>query len=87
MAEAAGRACALEPEDSPWRPIYLLLHGTALHLSGDRAGADGLLDEGADLSAATAPSVMSLCLAQAAMIAIEQQDWDRAAELTDRSYR
>ena len=85
MAEAAGRACALEPEDSPWRPVYLLLHGTALHLTGDRAGADRLLDEGADLSAATAPTVMSLCLAQAAMIAIEEQDWDRAAELTDRA--
>ncbi len=87
MAKAAGRACALEPDDSPWRPIYLLLHGTALHLTGDRAGADRLLDEGADLSAAAAPSVMSLCLAQAAMIAIEQQDWDRAAELTDRAGR
>jgi LuxR family maltose regulon positive regulatory protein len=87
MAEAAGRACRLEPEDGSWRPIYLLLHGTALHLTGDRAGAVGLLDEGADLSAATAPSVMSLCLAQAAMIAIEQQDWDTAAELTDRAGR
>lgn len=85
MAEAAGRACRFEPEDGSWRPIYLLLHGTALHLTGDRAGAVALLDEGADLSAATAPSVMSLCLAQAAMIAIEQQDWDSAAELTDRA--
>ncbi len=87
MAEAAGRACAIEPEDSPWRSIYLLLRGTGLHLTGDRAGAMRLLDEGADLSAATAPSVMSLCLAQAAMIAIEQQDWDMAGELTDRAGR
>jgi LuxR family transcriptional regulator, maltose regulon positive regulatory protein len=85
MAKAAGRACGLEPEDGPWRPIYLLLRGTALHLGGDRAGAARILDEGADLSAAAAPSAMSLCLAQAAMIAIEGQDWDRAAELTDRA--
>jgi LuxR family maltose regulon positive regulatory protein len=85
MGEAAGRAYDLEPDDSPWRPVCLFLRGTALHLSGDRAGAVRLLDEGADLSAATAPSITSLCLAQAAMIAIEQQDWDTAADLTDRA--
>jgi LuxR family transcriptional regulator, maltose regulon positive regulatory protein len=87
MGEAAQRACELEPEDSPWRPLCLFLRGTALHLSGDPASAVQLLDEGADLSAATAPSITSLCLAQAAMIAIEQQDWDTAAELTDRARR
>jgi len=87
MGEAARRACELEPEDSPWRPLCLFLRGTALHLSGDPESAVRLLDDGADLSAATAPSVTSLCLAQAAMIAIEQQDWDAAAELTDRAMR
>ena len=85
MGEAAERVCDLEPHDSPWRPISLLLRGTALHLSGDRAGAMPLLNEGADLSAASAPSIMSLCLAQAAMIAIELEDWESAAELTDRA--
>lgn len=87
MGEAAGRAYELESEDSPWRPIYLFLRGTALHLTGDHSGAARLLDEGADLSAATAPSITALCLAQAAMIAIERQDWDTAAELTDRAER
>jgi len=87
MGEAAERASELEPEDDPWRPICLFLRGTALHLTGDSAGAARLLEEGADLSAATAPSVTALCLAQAAMIAIEQQDWDTAAELTDRAER
>jgi LuxR family maltose regulon positive regulatory protein len=87
MGEAAGRAYDLEPEDSPWRPFCLFLRGASLHLTGDRAGAVRLLDEGVDLSAATAPSITSLCLAQAAMIAIEQQDWDIAAELTDRAAR
>jgi LuxR family transcriptional regulator, maltose regulon positive regulatory protein len=85
MDEAAARACALEPDDSPWRPICLLLRGTALHLTGNRAAAMLLLDEGVDLSAAYAPTVTALCLAQAAMIAIEQRDWDAAAELTDRA--
>ena len=87
MGEAAERAYELEPEDSPWRPICLFLRGSALHLTGDRDGAVRLLDEGADLSAATAPSVTALCLAQAAMIAIEREDWDSAAELTDGAER
>jgi LuxR family transcriptional regulator, maltose regulon positive regulatory protein len=85
MGNAAERACKLEPEDSPWRPILLFLRGTARHLSGDRAGGARLLDEGAHLSAPTAPAVTSLCQAQAAMIAIEEQDWETAAELTDRA--
>ena len=87
MGEAAGRAYEIEPADSPWRPLCLFLRGTALHLTGDQAGAVRLLDEGADLSVATAPTVTTLCLAQAAMIAIDQQDWDTAAELTDRAGR
>jgi LuxR family maltose regulon positive regulatory protein len=87
MGEAAGRAYDLEPDDSPWRPFCLFLRGASLHLTGDRAGAVRMLEEGVDLSAATAPSITSLCLAQGAMIAIEQQDWDTAAELTDRSAR
>ncbi|HSO98083.1 MAG TPA: LuxR C-terminal-related transcriptional regulator [Solirubrobacteraceae bacterium] len=85
MGAAARRGCELEPPDSPWRPVCLFLRGTALHLTGERAAADRLLEEAVDLSAATAPAVTSLCLAQAAMIAIEQRDWDAAAELTDRA--
>lgn len=87
MREAASRACALEPKDSPWRPICLFLRGTALHLTGERAAATRNLEEAADLSAATAPSVTLLCLAQTAVIAIEQEDWDAATELTDRAGR
>ena len=85
MAEAAARACELEPRDSQWRPIYLFLHATALHLSGRSASAEPLLEEAADLSGAIAPAVMSMCLAQAAMIAIEAGDWETAADLTDRA--
>ena len=87
MGEAAGRALASEPEDSPWRPIWLFVRGISLHLIGERAAATALLDQGADLSAAAAPTVACLCLAQAAMIAIEDEEWDGAAELTDRSRR
>ncbi len=85
MEEAAARACDHASRDSPWRPVCLFLHGTATHLTGDHEGAARMLEEAADLGAATAPSVTSLSLAQAAMIAIEQQDWETAAELTDRA--
>ncbi len=85
MEEAAARACDHASQDSPWRPVCLFLRGTATHLTGDHEGAAKMLEEAADLGAATAPSVTSLSLAQAAMIAIEQQDWETAAELTDRA--
>jgi len=87
MEESAVRGCELAWQDSPWRPVCMFLRGTATHLSGDPEGAAQMLEDAADLGAATAPSVTSLCLAQAAMIAIEQEDWDTAAELTDRADR
>ena len=87
MGQAAADACRVEPEDSPWRPIWLLLLGTARHLAGDRTAAAPVLEIGADIAAATAPSVTALCLAQAAMIAIEEGEWDTATELTDRAGR
>jgi LuxR family maltose regulon positive regulatory protein len=85
MEGAAARACELASPDSPWRPVCLFLRGTSAHLAGDRAGAARILEEAADLGAATAPGVTSLSLAQAGMIAIEEQDWETAAELTDRA--
>jgi LuxR family maltose regulon positive regulatory protein len=85
MGQAAADACRIEPEDSPWRPIWLFLEGTALHLAGNRSTAAPVLQAGADIAAATAPSVTALCLAQAAMIAIEEADWDTATDLTDRA--
>ena len=86
MTEAAGRACSLEPRDSPRRPLYVFLYASALYLGGRSAIAERLLEETADLSAASAPVVMSMCLAQAAMIAIEAQDWEMADDLADRAW-
>jgi LuxR family transcriptional regulator, maltose regulon positive regulatory protein len=85
MGEAAAQAYDSEPKDSPWRPVWLFVRGTALYLVGDRAAAAPLLQQGAELSAAAEPTITSLCLAQGAMIAMEEQDWESAAELTDRS--
>jgi LuxR family transcriptional regulator, maltose regulon positive regulatory protein len=85
MAQTATHAYDLEPPDSPWRAFLCLARGIALHLTGDSTAATQLLDEGAELSSATQPTVKSLCLAQAIMISIEQQDWALAAELADRA--
>lgn len=87
IKDAATRACELASPDSPWRPVCLFLRGAAIHLTGDRAAAAPLLEEAADLAAAAAPSITSLSVAQSAMIAIEEQDWETAAELTDRAGR
>jgi LuxR family transcriptional regulator, maltose regulon positive regulatory protein len=84
MRAAAARACELEPEHSPWRPYGELLLGTALHLSGDRDGAAATLERGVALACTRAPAIASLCLAQLAMLAIEQDDWQTAAEVADR---
>jgi LuxR family transcriptional regulator, maltose regulon positive regulatory protein len=78
MREDATRAYELSPDDSPWRSICCLLVGAARHLSGDRGGARGWLEEGARRGAVGAPSIQALCLAQLALVAIEESDWINA---------
>src|SRR5947209_7301886 len=84
MRELAAGACDAEPEGSVWRPLCMLLTGVATHLQGDRVAAELALEQSTRLSTDRAPTVCSLALAQRAMIAIELEDWDLAAELTDR---
>ncbi|HEY3728832.1 MAG TPA: LuxR C-terminal-related transcriptional regulator [Solirubrobacteraceae bacterium] len=85
MARTATRAYRLEPDHSRWRPICCLLRGVAAHLAGDRQGARRLLEEGVEGSVPGVPIINSLCLAQLALIAIEQDDWDDAGELAERA--
>jgi LuxR family transcriptional regulator, maltose regulon positive regulatory protein len=85
MLAAATRACELEPEHSPWRPYGELLLGTALHLGGDRAAAAPTLERGVALACARVPAIASLCLAQLAMLAIEQDDWAGATDAAHRA--
>jgi LuxR family maltose regulon positive regulatory protein len=85
VGAAAAAALALESPASPWCPLWLFLRATALHLTGDVAAAEQGLEASLGLAAADAPAVVSLCLAQGAMIAIERRDWATAAELADRA--
>jgi LuxR family maltose regulon positive regulatory protein len=82
LAKAAHHA---EPRDSPWRPLCLLLRGVSEHLRGDREGAVRILEEAATAGGEATPTLTSLALAQLAMIAIEQKDWELAADSSDRA--
>jgi LuxR family maltose regulon positive regulatory protein len=85
MAHAATRALHLESEHGPWRPYCCLLTGVAEHLAGNREPAARSLEAGIALSSASAPIVAALCLAQLVMMAIEQDDWGAAGELSERA--
>jgi LuxR family maltose regulon positive regulatory protein len=87
MRIAATRAYRLEAQDSPWRAVLCLLIGVAEHLLGEREASAAMLEQGAQLSGVTAPSVASLCLAVEIMAAVEEGDWETAGELTDHVSR
>ncbi len=76
--EDADSAYQLFAEDDPWRSLCCLLIGTARHLIGDRDRAFAWLEEGARRGAVQAPSIQALCLAQLAMLAVDEDDWANA---------
>jgi LuxR family maltose regulon positive regulatory protein len=84
MVEAAGRACASTSELAPWHPLARLINGIALHLGGDCAAASTSLAASADLAGSAQPIVVTLALAHGAMVAMEGEDWEAAAEMSDR---
>jgi LuxR family maltose regulon positive regulatory protein len=65
---------------SPWASMCSLLEGVALHLQGRTDRARLRLEEGARRGAVVAPTIQVLCLAQLALIAVEEDDW-HAAEI------
>ncbi len=85
MGEDAARAYALEPENSPWRPLCCLLEGVASHLTGDRDAAERRLEEGARRAAVAAPNVQTLCLSQLALLAAERDEWESGARFAARA--
>ena len=85
MSADAERACALEPEASPWRASFCLLSGTAAQLAGRADEASGRLLEGARRAAVTAPDVHSACLTQLAVGALAREEWEDAAEHVTRA--
>ena len=85
MGRDAARACAASQEDDDTRSFAHLLVGVAHHLTGDTSRARVALDEGARSSAVTAPHVQALCLAQLALLEMDEEDWDAATTLSERA--
>jgi LuxR family maltose regulon positive regulatory protein len=84
MTSDADRAFALLSHDSPWRALCRFLQGVGAHL-GDAPEAEALLEEGARRGAVAARGVQALCLAQLALIAVDDDDWARAPLLASRA--
>jgi LuxR family maltose regulon positive regulatory protein len=78
MLEDASRAYQLFSEDDPWRSLCCFLVGTGRHLSGARDRAGTWLEEGARRGAIDAPSIRAMCLAQLALLRIDEGDWENA---------
>jgi LuxR family maltose regulon positive regulatory protein len=85
MREDVAGTYALLPEDSPWRSLCRMLEGTSYHLTGDLEGAERLLEEGARRGRTGAPHIQTLCLAQLALVALDESDQARAVELAERA--
>jgi LuxR family transcriptional regulator, maltose regulon positive regulatory protein len=85
MGEDATRAYTLSEADSPWRAFACAFRGSAALATGDADQARAQLDEGARRGADGAPGARVLCLAQLALLALEQDDWDHGAELAGRA--
>jgi LuxR family maltose regulon positive regulatory protein len=81
MRAEGARAYTAAADDSPLRALACLVEGVALHLSGDREAARLSLAEGERRGAASAPAVQVLCLAQLALVAIDESDWNGAKTL------
>jgi LuxR family maltose regulon positive regulatory protein len=85
MAEDAERGYALAADDSPWRTLCCLLAGVAEQLRLQRESARAHLREGARRGAVCAPAIQVLCLAQLALLAIDEDDWSEAEALSARA--
>ena len=85
MGSDVAGAHNLIPEDNPWRSLCCFLEGAAQHLLGDRELARPLLQEGASFGAAVAPSIHVSCLAQLALLSLDEDDADGAATLAAKA--
>ena len=80
-------ALAGAPPDAPpgdatataGRAVSRLIAGAALHVAGDAGGAVEALEDGARSAAVSAPAVQALCLAELAVLAVDEDDWELAA--------
>jgi LuxR family transcriptional regulator, maltose regulon positive regulatory protein len=77
-------ALRLLPEDNVWRCLAHYFVGTGSHLLGDREAAVAPLERAERASAANVPAIHVLALGQQALLAVDADDWVRAASLVRR---
>jgi LuxR family maltose regulon positive regulatory protein len=85
MQRQAAWAAELEPDDSPWRALCCLLQGTVLGLTGRQEDGCAVLEDGARRGAVVACGIEALCLAELALIALFDGDWEQGATLAERA--
>jgi LuxR family maltose regulon positive regulatory protein len=85
IADHTAPAAETLPDDSPWMSMCRLIEGVGLHLRGLREEAREKLVDGARRGAVGAPNVQVLCLAQMALLAIEEDDWTLAEMLASQA--
>jgi LuxR family transcriptional regulator, maltose regulon positive regulatory protein len=85
MGKDISGAYQLLSEDSPWRSLCRLMEGVSYHLGGHREHALPALEEGVRRGAVGAPTIASLCLAQLALLALDEDDVDGAVPLIQRA--
>jgi LuxR family maltose regulon positive regulatory protein len=83
MGQDAAVACAEHHDDSAWQSLGSYVAGVASHLTGDRDGARARLEDGARRAGAEAVVVEAMCRAQLALLAIELDGWEAAADHVD----
>ncbi len=86
LEAAAGRLRRALSSSSPWQAVCAWLEGIAMYLSGgDRARSASLFDEAATFCGPTFPALTASALGARAMLAMEDDDWELAADLADEA--
>ncbi|HEX6025989.1 MAG TPA: LuxR C-terminal-related transcriptional regulator, partial [Solirubrobacter sp.] len=85
IAADSDRAATLLAPDSPGQALAALLAGVVADLRGDRDAARARLEDGARRATVPAPLVHALCLAQLALLALDEHDGEEAARLAARA--
>jgi LuxR family maltose regulon positive regulatory protein len=83
----AERARGLLPPEQPWRCLAQFFAGCGHHLMGERELAVAELDEAERRSSVVFPSVHVIALAQQAIMATEDERWEKAGGLVERIRR
>ncbi len=85
LVRRAARARELDREDRLWTGLCRFMEGAGQHLLGEREAARATLADAERRTGATMASPNALSLAQLALLAAEDDDWDEAEKLISRA--